>query len=63
MADSLSSAPWDGDAARFTPQQWRDSCLVDTSEGAPDAKSREARTIAPRWAQQPRPSLAHVGAA
>jgi len=40
MADSLSSAPWDGDAARFTPQQWRDSCLVDTGEGAPDAKSR-----------------------
>jgi len=40
MADSLSSAPWDGDASRFTPQQWRDSCLVDTGEGAPDAKSR-----------------------
>jgi len=41
MADnSLSSAPWDGDAARFTPQQWRDACLVDTGEGAPDAKSR-----------------------
>ena len=38
--DSLSSAPWDGDAARFTPQQWRDSCLVDTGDGAPDAKSR-----------------------
>jgi len=40
MADSLSSASWDGDAARFTPQQWRDACLVDTGEGAPDAKSR-----------------------
>jgi len=41
VADSsLSSAPWDGDAARFTPQQWRASCLVDTDEGAPDAKSR-----------------------
>jgi hypothetical protein len=40
MPDSLSARPWDGDAARFTPQQWRESCLVDTDDGAPDAKSR-----------------------
>ena len=40
MADSLSSAPWDGSASRFTPQQWRASCLIDTGEGAPDAKDR-----------------------
>ena len=40
MADSLSSAPWDGSASRFTPEQWRASCLVDTGEGDPDAKSR-----------------------
>jgi len=40
MADSLSSAPWDGAASRFTPQQWRASCLVDTGDGASDAKSR-----------------------
>lgn len=40
MADSLSSAPWDGSASRFTPQEWRASCLADTGEGDPDAKSR-----------------------
>ncbi len=38
--DSLSSRPWDGDASRFTPQQWRESCLVDTGDGDPGAKSR-----------------------
>ena len=40
MADSLSSAPWDGSASRFTPEQWRASCLADTGEGDPDAKNR-----------------------
>lgn len=43
MADSsnsLSSAPWDGSASRFTPEQWRASCLADTGEGSPDSKDR-----------------------
>lgn len=40
MADNLSNAPWDGSASRFTPDQWRASCLADTGEGDPDSKSR-----------------------
>lgn len=39
MAD-ISNAPWDGSASRFTPEQWRASCLIDTGEGDPDSKSR-----------------------
>ena len=40
MADSLSSAPWDGSASRFTPEQWRASCLADTGVGDPASKDR-----------------------
>ena len=40
MADSLSSAPWDGSASRFTPEQWRASCLADTGAGDPSSKDR-----------------------
>lgn len=32
--------PWDGSAARFTPEQYRRSCLIDTGEGETDAKTR-----------------------
>ena len=34
------SRPWDGSSGRFTIQEWRASCLIDTGEGDPDAKSR-----------------------
>lgn len=37
---ATSDAPWDGSAARFTPQQWRRSCLIDTGQGDPGDKSR-----------------------
>lgn len=37
---SVSDRPWDGSAARFTPEQWRRSCLLDTGVGDPDSKSR-----------------------
>jgi hypothetical protein len=37
---AVSNAPWDGSAARFTPQEWKRSCLIDTGEGDPDSKSR-----------------------
>ena len=37
---TFSDAAWDGDAARFTPEQWRASTLIDTGEGAPDSKDR-----------------------
>ena len=37
---TFSSAHWDGDAARFTPEQWRASTLIDTGEGDPAAKDR-----------------------
>lgn len=37
---SFSHSAWDGSAARFTPEQWKASTLIDTGEGAPDSKSR-----------------------
>lgn len=36
----MTSKPWDGSAARFTPAQWRASCLIDTGAGDPDTKGR-----------------------
>lgn len=32
--------PWDGSAARFTIQQWKRACLLDTGAGDPDSKGR-----------------------
>jgi hypothetical protein len=37
---AVSDASWDGDASRFTIEQWRASCLVDTGQGDPDSKER-----------------------
>lgn len=37
---ATSNAPWDGSASRFTPQQWKASCLIDTGEGDPNSKER-----------------------
>lgn len=37
---AISNAPWDGSASRFTPEQWKAACLIDTGEGDPDSKSR-----------------------
>lgn len=37
---AVTDRPWDGSASRFTPQQWRASCLIDTGEGDPDSKGR-----------------------
>ena len=35
MADSLSSAPWDGSASRWdTPESYCSSCLVDLNDGS-----------------------------
>lgn len=39
MAD-ISDKPWDGDAARFEPDEWKRSCVLDTGVGDPDAKER-----------------------
>jgi hypothetical protein len=36
----FTDASWDGSASRFTPEQWRSSCLIDTGEGDPDSKAR-----------------------
>lgn len=35
-----TNKPWDGSASRFTPAQWRASCLIDTGMGDPDTKGR-----------------------
>ena len=32
--------PWDGSEGRFTIEQWRRSCLIDTGQGDPDTKGR-----------------------
>jgi hypothetical protein len=37
---SISDEDWDGDAGRFTPEQYRRSCLIDTGEGEEDSKDR-----------------------
>lgn len=37
---NVSERPWDGSASRFTPEQWRRSCLLDTGQGEPDSKNR-----------------------
>jgi|GEM_PF-1891226 len=39
-AKAVVDQPWDGDAARFTPEQWRKSCLIDTGQGDVDSKAR-----------------------
>jgi HK97 family phage prohead protease len=35
-----TDAPWDGSASRFSAEQWRRSCLIDTGEGDTDSKER-----------------------
>lgn len=37
---AVTSSPWDGSASRYTPEQWKASCLIDTGEGDPDSKGR-----------------------
>ena len=32
--------PWDGSEGRFTIEQWKSSCLIDTGEGDPGTKQR-----------------------
>jgi hypothetical protein len=32
--------PWDGSEGRFSIEQWRSSCLIDTGKGDPDTKER-----------------------
>jgi hypothetical protein len=39
-ADKVSNESWDGDKARFSPEQYRRSALIDTGEGDPDSKER-----------------------
>jgi HK97 family phage prohead protease len=39
-AKAVSDAAWDGAEGRFTPEQYRRSCLIDTGQGEPDAKGR-----------------------
>ena len=34
------NTPWDGSEGRFTIEQWKASCLIDTGEGDPDTKQR-----------------------
>jgi len=37
---SVSDAPWKGDPADYTPQQWRSACLIDTGQGDIASKDR-----------------------
>lgn len=37
---TVTNAPWDGSAARFTIQEWKRSTLIDTGVGDVDAKER-----------------------
>lgn len=37
---AVSDAAWNGDPARYSPQQWRHACLIDTGQGDPDSKDR-----------------------
>ena len=39
-AKSVVDASWDGSASRFTPQQWRASCILDTGQGDIESKGR-----------------------
>jgi HK97 family phage prohead protease len=39
-AKAVVDRPWDGSAARFTPEQYRRSCLIDTGQGEVDSKAR-----------------------
>jgi HK97 family phage prohead protease len=40
-AAKVSDTPWSNfSASDYTPEQWRRACLIDTGEGAVDAKSR-----------------------
>ncbi len=37
---AFTDKPWDGSEGRFTIEEWRRSCLIDTGEGDPDTKER-----------------------
>lgn len=37
---SISEDKWDGAAARYTPQQWKRACFIDSGQGDPGDKSR-----------------------
>ena len=37
---AVVNGAWDGSASRFTPEQWKRSCLIDTGAGDPDSKDR-----------------------
>ena len=37
---TFSDAPWDGSESRFTLEEWKRSCLIDTGEGDPNSKER-----------------------
>jgi HK97 family phage prohead protease len=39
-AKAVIDNPWDGDEARFSAEQWRRSCLIDTGQGDIDSKAR-----------------------
>ncbi len=37
---TVVTQPWDGSSSRFTIEQWKISCLLDTGTGDPDSKGR-----------------------
>jgi hypothetical protein len=37
---AVTNTPWDGSAARYTPEQWKRATLIDTGEGDPASKDR-----------------------
>jgi hypothetical protein len=45
VAAQVSDAPWDGDASRFTDQQWQTSCLLDRGAKMTSAKMRYALPV------------------
>lgn len=41
LTEAVSDKPWaDFTAAKYTPQQWRAACLIDTGTGGQDSKDR-----------------------
>ncbi len=37
---AFTDKPWNGSEGRFSIEEWRRSCLIDTGEGDPDTKER-----------------------
>lgn len=45
VEERASTAPWNGDAARYTADQYRRACLIDKGTGDPNSKDRYALPV------------------